>query len=295
METKNIYELVTDEIIGQLENGIIPWHIPWSKAGIPKNLLTNKPYRGVNVLLLAMLGFKRNYFLTFEQVQYVGGSVKKGEKSQIVIFWKWDTAKSSKKPPKPILTYYRVFNISQCVNIPTELLKPIDTCSEFSFEACDMILSQMPNSPKIEHWENIAYYNPSLDLINVPDIEYFADSQMYYVLLFQKLVQSTGHKTRLNRKGIVGYSAYKEDAYSQEVLISEIGAWYIQSLTGLSSVCMSITEKDIEGWMKKLQEDVKCMTYACTLAEKATDYILNIRRSNNENTITNTSKKVEYA
>ena len=85
---KDVYSIVTDRIIEHLEKGVIPWRQPWTKAGLPKNLISGKHYRGINVLLLASLHYPQNCFLTFKQVKELGGSVKKGEKSQEVIFWK---------------------------------------------------------------------------------------------------------------------------------------------------------------------------------------------------------------
>lgn len=85
---KDVYSIVTDQVIAQLEKGIIPWRRPWSDGGIPQNLVTKRPYRGINLWLLSMLGYGQNYFLTYKQVQDLGGNVKKDESGHIVICWK---------------------------------------------------------------------------------------------------------------------------------------------------------------------------------------------------------------
>jgi len=36
----DVYQLVTDKIIGMLETGVVPWRRPWSSAGLPRNLVT---------------------------------------------------------------------------------------------------------------------------------------------------------------------------------------------------------------------------------------------------------------
>jgi antirestriction protein ArdC len=51
--TSKVYELVTDKIITVLEQGTPPWRKPWT-AGIPRNAITNRPYSGINALLLGM-------------------------------------------------------------------------------------------------------------------------------------------------------------------------------------------------------------------------------------------------
>ena len=50
----NIYEQVTNQIIAQLESGVPPWRKPWATlgGGMPTNISSRRPYRGVNVILL---------------------------------------------------------------------------------------------------------------------------------------------------------------------------------------------------------------------------------------------------
>jgi hypothetical protein len=47
----NTYEIVTERIINLLEQGVIAWRRPWSAAGAPRNLVSKKIYRGVNLFL----------------------------------------------------------------------------------------------------------------------------------------------------------------------------------------------------------------------------------------------------
>ena len=50
---QNIYEQITNRIIAQLEQGVVPWKSPYfSKVGFPKNFSSGKEYRGINVFLL---------------------------------------------------------------------------------------------------------------------------------------------------------------------------------------------------------------------------------------------------
>jgi antirestriction protein ArdC len=48
-EPMNTYEIVTERIINLLEQGVIPWRRPWAATGLPRNLVSKKPYRGINV------------------------------------------------------------------------------------------------------------------------------------------------------------------------------------------------------------------------------------------------------
>ena len=154
----DVYTIVTNRIIEHLEKGVIPWQQPWTEAGLPKNLITGKNYRGINVWLLALLNYAQNYFLTFKQVKDLGGSVKKGEKSQEVIFWKWlekeEKGKDEEKDKLkkvPMLRYYRVFNIEQCEGIPKEKIPPVIERNNNPIESCEKIITEMPKRPEIRH------------------------------------------------------------------------------------------------------------------------------------------------
>lgn len=62
--TTDVYAIVTERIVEQLKQGTVPWQKPWADTGLPQNLLTHRPYRGINVWLLATLNYPVNYFLT---------------------------------------------------------------------------------------------------------------------------------------------------------------------------------------------------------------------------------------
>jgi antirestriction protein ArdC len=200
-KTSDVYTIATNKIIEHLEKGTVPWRKPWTDAGLPKNLISKKAYRGINVWLLAMCGYPRNYFLTFKQVKELGGSVKKDEKGHIVLFWKWvkkntatDTQQESeeandKKDMKPLLRYYLVFNIDQCIGIP-ETSIPIISRTNEPLIACEKVLDEMPLVPVIEHKEQQAYYSPIRDIINMPRMDTFVSSEKYYATLFHEAVHN---------------------------------------------------------------------------------------------------------
>ncbi len=81
------FEVITDRILAALDEGTIPWHKPWTCGGIPRNLVTRKPYRGLNVFLTIMQGYASPYWLTFKQAREKGGQVRKGEKGTPIIYW----------------------------------------------------------------------------------------------------------------------------------------------------------------------------------------------------------------
>ena len=85
----SVYEIVTARILEQLERGVVPWRRPWTGTGLPRNLVSMKPYRGINVFLLGGQRFASPFFLTFKQALQRGGAVKKGERGCPIVFWKY--------------------------------------------------------------------------------------------------------------------------------------------------------------------------------------------------------------
>jgi antirestriction protein ArdC len=115
------YDRITGQIIALLEQGTVPWHKPWkASTGWPRNLITHKPYRGINVLLLLSMNYESPHWLTFRQAIMLGGTVKKGEKASPVVFWKRIAVgekDTTEEREIPLLRYYSVFNLGQCDGI----------------------------------------------------------------------------------------------------------------------------------------------------------------------------------
>ena len=132
--TNKVYEIVTDKIIAQLETGTIPWRKAWTGPnGMPMNLISGKPYSGINFLLLSCTGFSSSFWVTKNQIKDKKGTLKDNQKSTLITFW--GTAKEKKnkagqvtKNSYKFLRYYEVYNLDQCENItdPTILNKPLD-------------------------------------------------------------------------------------------------------------------------------------------------------------------------
>lgn len=127
---QNAYEMVTNRIIEQLENGVIPWQKPWSGTHSGAyNRISNKPYSLLNQMILKHNG----EYATFKQWSDLGGKIRKGEKSEVVVFWKIqpfeEENENGEKVIKqiPLLRHYNVFHISQVDGVePKEQLKISD-------------------------------------------------------------------------------------------------------------------------------------------------------------------------
>src|SRR6266851_833251 len=167
------YAIVTEKIINLLEQGIVPWRRPWSATGLPRNIVSKKPYRGVNLFLLSATKYVSPFWLTMKQANELGGSVRKGEHSQIVVFWKVDQIPNAdsesdseeheaddKTRRRFVLRYYRLFNLEQCELPPAVLdkLPKVETHQHDPIEAAERIIAGMPNPPEIERAGSKAFY-----------------------------------------------------------------------------------------------------------------------------------------
>ena len=275
----DIFQTITNKIIEHLEHGVIPWRKTWSVTGPPINMLSRRAYRGINLMLLNSLGHEHNYFLTFNQVQSIGGTIKKGEKSEIIIYWLMPERQQGESDEdfakrKPKVQYHRVFNIAQCKDIPPVFIpepykrfnRPIDHCEE--------IIQRMPNCPQIIHEYDVAYYHQGHDYINIPPMNKFETAEAYYSTLFHELIHSTGHESRLARTEAVVKQA--SEAYSIEELTAEMGSCFLRSFAGLPDQQLENSVSYIGNWLKVLKNDKRFVFYAGSEAQKAVHYILGV-------------------
>ena len=277
----DVYELVTNRVIELLESNTVPWRKPWTDRGLPKNLITKRPYRGINLMLLNSLDFEHSLFITFKQLKTIGGSVKKGEKGYFVVFTKMleeDVVKDGKTEKKKhsMLRYYKVFNISQCRDIPDAFI-PKDLYENTEITDCTSVIDCMPNPPRIVHKKQEAFYVPSEDYINIPKLKSFKEIGEYYGTLFHELIHATGHQTRLNRKEVMENPTFGTEPYSLEELVAEIGSCYLKSFTGLDITDMSNNAAYIKGWLAVLKDDKRFILKASSKSQQAVEYILNTK------------------
>jgi len=275
---KNVSEIITDAIINKLESGVIPWRKPWNgSANAPRNLVTGKPYRGINAFLLACTGFSSPYFLTFKQVQDKCGLVNKGASSFPVVFWSHVTVEDSETGDEkniPFMRYYRVFSVEQ-TNLPIPPITEVPL--DFNpIEEAEKIIAAMPGCPEIRHGQAKAYYSPTLDYVNMPKHELFHSSEEYYSTLFHELAHSSGHASRVGRKGVTEASYFGSHEYSKEELIAEMSAAFLCGEIGIAPATLDNSVAYIQSWLRALKsKDNKNMVItAAGAAQKAVDYIL---------------------
>ena len=292
------------------------YHRAWKDDAffIPLNFDSKKPYRGVNRLLLQeRIGFagafRNPYFLTFNQIKKHGGKLKKGTRGYEVVYYSiryivpadkntGRKAYSSTNAHKvidfidkhklsedivtriPMIRYYNVYNGASIEGIDFQLDKlqigraVPDTAPEN--QAAALIVENYPNPPAIKHEGNQAYYSPSGDYVKMPKREQFDSINDYYRTLFHELTHSTGHEKRLDRG--INLMLEKED-YAKEELVAEFGAVFLSAWAGIMWYNNKNHASYLKGWnsaIKEAENDNKFLMKAASLAQAATDYILNL-------------------
>ena len=283
----DIYAIVTEKIINLLEQGIVPWRRPWTSTGLPRNLASKKPYNGINYFLLSASKYVSPFWLTYRQATELGGHVRKGEESTIVIFWKVqdlkqsgegrDTQESNEKNRRRfLLRYYRLFNLEQCEMPPAVLdkLPKIETHEHDPIEAAERIIAGMPNPPEIQYAGSKAFYNSVTDRIILPPRELFISAEEQIATTYHEVSHATGHPKRLNRKSITEAAPFGSPTYSFEEMIAEMSAAYLCAEAGISPAVLENQAAYIAGWLKKLRDDRKLLVHAAAQAQRAADYVL---------------------
>lgn len=288
-EKFNIYEAITNRIIEQLEGGVIPWHKPWSGvASGAYNRVSKKPYSLLNQMLLKHDG----EYATYKQWSDIGGKVKKGEKSEIVVFWKIlnvEETKDGKTEIKsiPLLKYINVFHVSQVDGVEPKTTKLIE---HNPIEEAEQIKNDYANRENIVIKELVtdrAFYSPSRDYIQVPCKEQYKDVMEFYSTLFHEMVHSTGHKDRLKRLDCsVKLASFGSEDYSKEELIAEIGSAFLMNHIGIETAkTFNNSTAYIQSWLNVLKNDNRFIVSASSKAEKAMKYILGIAVEENIETV----------
>lgn len=275
----NVYEIVTERILAELEKGKIPWEKPWI-GGIdcPIKHTTGEPYSILNQILLGEPG----EYLTLNQCNKEGGRIKKGAKAKLVVFWKIIEKEDEKSKTQkiPVLRYYNVFHINDCEGIKPKFEREQHPNGATKAQNAENIVSEYSSRTNLEisHANQLqAYYMPRKHLVNIPDMDRFKSTEGYYSTFFHELVHSTGNKKLLNRfPDDAKQAAFGSDSYSREELVAEIGANMLLHSMGMD------TDKSnrnsvayIQSWLRALKNDKRLIVSAAGHAEKAVKLILN--------------------
>ena len=270
---KDVFQVVTDQMIKQLGEGIIPWRRSW-QACWPTSYATNKEYQGINTLLLQS-NYESPYWVTFRQAQKMGGSIRAGEKGRPIVFA--DRVVKEEQNEKgevsvrvlSFLKYYTVFNWCQTKGLPEKA--PVDRDNS-KIPCAEELLRR--RGPRIETDLEKAYYCSQGDAIYLPTLDQFDSSEDYYAAAFHELTHWTGGAGRLCRDTLRDYHI-GTDVRSQEELVAEMGAAFFCQIAALdTSQTLQNSTAYIQSWIQHLQNNPKWVLKASKQAREAVEYVM---------------------
>jgi antirestriction protein ArdC len=289
----DLYQTITDQIVAALEAGLKGDGQPlWSgqgAAGLPFNRVSRRAYSGVNVLVLWLTAAAKGYtspaWLTYKQATELGGTVRKGEKSTHICYFR--TLEREEIDPStgeieertiPMLRSYAVFNVEQCDGLP-----PLPAGERFPFQGIEAaeILLESSNAAWHEGGTR-AFYSPILDKIHMPDRDRFPRPESFYAVALHELTHWTGHTSRLARD----FSGrFGSESYAFEELVAEIGSAFLGAEIGITPVTLPDHAGYLASWLKVLKNDKKAIFTAASQASKAHAYIMGLAQATTTETM----------
>lgn len=126
------------------------------------------------------------------------------------------------------------------------------------------------------------HYNPTMDIIKVPEKETFDKEVNYYSTCFHEAVHSTGSEKRINRPSLKEYHRAMSVRGTEE-LIAEIGAnmLLVESGYNIEEIDIDTTVDYISSWAMWIEDNKDSFIYACNAAHKAVDFFLGFESEKN--------------
>jgi len=245
----------------------------------PVNAETRRPYRGLNLLAMALAfsegAYQHNAWLTYRQAEKLGGKVRKGEHGYPVIFWKrsqyrTENESGDEETRSSLLSRtYTVFNVAQCDGLPEDLLDRLTVPSRAPGKRIPEAHRLIRDSgAKIV--KGSPAFLPSKDVIRMPPQGAFRDLDAYYATSFHELGHWTGHESRLDRPQTARFGT---EAYAIEELIAELTSAIVCGSLGVNAELRHA--QYVNSWLGTLRspEGPKFLLSCASAAQKAADLI----------------------
>lgn len=295
-------QAITDEIIALLEAGTVPWQQPWFSAGAPLRH-EGTPYKGINAFLLGLragaAGYSSPYWLSFKQSADLGGRVRKGERSSLVVYYGTgrtkDTDRSDADPAGGrsrsddvggegateggtyrFLKSYRVFNADQIEGLDAQF-HPEPTDHEAGpdhLPQWQRFFDAIGRSSGIAttFGGDSACYTPSLDAVSMPRIQRFVSAGQFYSTWWHELTHATKAPSRLDRS--FGTSTFGNEAYAREEIVAGLSQCLADQLMGFGTEHIDNHAAYIESWLSVLRGDRRFLFAAAAHAQRAVDWLV---------------------
>lgn len=284
---------ITDTLMQAIEEGAKPWRRPWSlspNAGRPANVVSKRPYSGINPLLLELHrlkhGLQSRHFGTFRQWSDMGFSIKprpahikKGEWAARVIFYRnvskevidKDTGEVTEQN-YPIMRVFHLFSGDQIQGDGAERFQVTE--DEHNGIA---VPDFAPTEELIEATEadirfggERAFFDKTSDYIQMPHKHRFNPPGSFYETILHELSHWSLDQRRMDWK-----PSNEQHAYAEEELVAEMASSFLATELGVpQGESLENTASYLRSWLGAMKADSNFIFKASTQASKVSDYLL---------------------
>ena len=259
----------------------MPWHTSGRYAFSPINVISKKPYRGVNTICLwasaQAKGYVSGEWATYQQWQDRGAQVRRGEKATTVVFWKFANDSRESQDDDSVtpangsqLLFTRGYSVFNAAQVDGYNPKPdLDTPMPERIEHTDAFFRGI--GADVRHGGNRAYYSSADDHIQMPQFQAFYDGIAYYSTLAHEHTHWTAKTGRCDRQ--LG-KRFGDNAYAAEELVAELGAAFTCAHLGLSTEPREDHAQYLNSWLKVLKADKRAIFTAASKAQQACDWLI---------------------
>lgn len=297
----NTEERLVADLIALMETGGTPWRRPWrEEGGQHVNLISGRPYRGANPVLLSLgLALRDSdlpYWCGWGEARRLGLAPRRGSRGVMIL-------RPLPRPPRPSdrgdgeaepsppadrprtgairCRPMVVFNAADLVGDPQAgraLADAIQRCRraarcdrpepETRLRRAEAVLAAWPVS--MREGGDQACYSPSLDRIVLPEAGRFSSSAARLATWAHEAIHSTGHPNRLGRDLAAPFGS---DPYAREELLAELGAVLVGERLAIGSDTANHAAY-LQHWCALLRRSPRLLLQLLGEARRAADLIV---------------------
>jgi antirestriction protein ArdC len=302
----DVHEAITAKIVAAIEAGagefVMPWHRPGVAFSIPKNALTEKAYRGSNVLSLWIDAddkkFEHQLWATYKQWDELGAQVRKGEKGSLIVkYGEWvpqnaatatvkdaasgDDADGDDNGKRLYAKAAWVFNVGQ---VDGYAIAPIVPRPDLTVRLAHVDAFIAATGAEFREGGQRAFYRHrdsrgEGDFIQMPERTLFTGTatstptESYESTRLHELSHWVGAEHRLNRT----FGRFGDNAYAFEELVAELSAAYLCAGLEITNTPRIDHAQYLANWLTVLKSDTKAIFTAASLATRAVDHLYGLQ------------------
>lgn len=284
----DLHQRISATILQQLDTADPgTWSPPWHGAEpLPRNALTGRRYRGLNILALWVAaqgsGYTDARWATYRQWAALGAQVRKAERGTAIHFYKDQPAdaEADDEPGTPSLRFVvrvsHVFNAALVDGAPDQAGSDGLVASPEPDMAGEEVLATFlaATGAVVVSGGSRASYSPATDTIHLPARTAFHSVGGYAATLTHELIHWTGAAHRLARD-LTG--RFGSRAYAVEELVAELGSAFVLGDLGLARSPHPDHAAYCAAWLPLLRAEPQALAKAATQASRASAHLADLR------------------